>query len=259
MLEKADTKIAKIHKNNNLYTNIHLYNHLYTDFLICAVLGLVVVWVYHHWHINCILFAMKTVFSIFFVAVFAALAVWILKPEQAPVFTPPALEKVQKIGTLTTLKINYANVIEFNKQAVQKVPWTQWKFAYGETRVLLVARGVCLIGTDLQSAIYERMNQKNKTGVLVLPNPKVISARLNHDSKTDGSYFYTIDNTGISALVAGTEEQTHAINQALQKGQRDIEASCAKPNLIATARKNAETVLLPIISATDWNFTIVWR
>lgn len=202
---------------------------------------------------------MKTAVLVFFVAVCAALAAWFLKPEQIPVIQAPQLEKVQRIGILTTLKVSYANVIEFNEQTVQKIPWTQWKFTYGGTRVLLVARGECVIGTDLQSAVYEAMNVKNKTGVLVLAHPKVISARLNHGSKNNDSYFYAIDNTGVSALVADTEGQTKAINQALEKGQSEIEAGCAKPNLITAARKNAEAVLLPIILATGWSIDIVWR
>jgi hypothetical protein len=49
------------------------------------------------------------------------------------------------------------------------------------------------------------------------------------------------------------------MNLALQKGQSDIEAACAKPDLMTAAQKNAETVLQPVVSATGWKISIVWR
>jgi hypothetical protein len=49
------------------------------------------------------------------------------------------------------------------------------------------------------------------------------------------------------------------MNLALQKGQSDIEAACAKTDLMTAAQKNAETVLQPVVSATGWKISIVWR
>lgn len=193
------------------------------------------------------------------VAVLAAVAAWKMKPDKEQPLPAPPVVSVQEMGTLTTLKVNYANVIEFNQRMTQDIPWTQWEFRFGGTRVLLIARGECLIGTDLHLARYEQLAPHEKTATLSLPNPKVLSARLNHDPKTGGSYFYAVDNNGIAALLPGTEGQVKAMNQALQKGQAEIEASCTKPDLIAAARKSAEAVLQPAVSATGWKIKIVWR
>ena len=163
------------------------------------------------------------------------------------------------MGTLVSLKVNYANVIEFNTRVTQDITWTQWELRFGGSRVLLLARGECLIGTDLKVAKYEKSATGTKTATLVAPHPKVISARLNHDAKTGGSSFYEASTSGLVALVPGTEGQTKAINLALQKGQSDIETSCAKPEYIEAARKSAEAVLLPTVSATGWKVAIVWR
>ena len=163
------------------------------------------------------------------------------------------------MGTLVSLKVNYANVIEFNERVTQDIPWTQWELRFGGTSVLLVAKGECLMGTDLKLAKYEQSATAVKTATLVVPHPKVISARLNHDPKSGGSYFYAISRNGIVALVPGTEGQTKAMNSALQKGQSEIEASCARPELIEAARKSAEAVLLPTVSATGWKVAVIWR
>jgi len=193
-------------------------------------------------------------------AVLSAITAWKFKPEkEQPPPAPPPLVSVQEMGTLVSLKVSYANVLEFNNRVTQAIPWTQWEIRFGGTRVLLIARGECLIGTDLRLAKYEQSTAATKSATLVAPNPQVISARLNHDPKTGGSAFFEVTTNGIVALVPGTEEQTKAINLALQKGQSDIEASCAKPELIEAARKSAEAVLLPTVSATGWKVAIAWR
>jgi hypothetical protein len=202
---------------------------------------------------------MQSTFITVLVAILAAVAAWQLKPEKELAPPAPPLVTVQEMGTLATLKLGYANVIEFNERLTQDIPWTQWEFRFGGTRVLLVARGECLIGTDLQLAKYEQLSATNKTATLMLPSPKVLSARLNHDPNTGGSYFYAINNDGIAALLPGTEGQTKAMNRALQKGQSDIEASCAKSDLIIAAKKSAEAVLQPTVSATGWKIKIIWR
>lgn len=190
----------------------------------------------------------------------SAIAAWTLKSEkQLPPPLPPPLVSVQEMGVLVSLKVNYANVLEFNNRITQDIPWTQWELRFGGTRVLLIARGECLIGTDLRLAKYDQSVASTKSATLIVPNPRVISARLNHDSKAGGSSFYEVSTNGIVALVPGTEAQTKAINLALQKGQRDIEANCAKPELIEAARKSAEAVLLPTVSATGWKVPIAWR
>lgn len=202
---------------------------------------------------------MQNILITLLVVVLAAMATWKIKPEKEQPPAAPPVVSVQQMGTLATLKVNYANVIEFDQRVTQDIPWTQWEFRFGGTRVLLIARGECLIGTDLQSAKYEHLSTETKTATLILPNPKVFSARLNHDPKTGGSVFYTVDNKGITSLIPGTEGQTKAMNLALQKGQSDIEAACAKPDLLIAARKNAETVLQPVVSATGWKISIIWR
>ncbi len=202
---------------------------------------------------------MTRTFTVLLVASLSALAAWQLKPDKEALPPAPALISVQEMGALVSLKVNYANVIEFNERVTRDIPWTQWELRLGGTRVLLVARGECLIGTDLKLARYEQTSAAAKMATLVLPQPTVMSARLNHDAKNGGSYFYAVSSTGIDALVPGSDGQTKAINSALEKGQRDVQASCAKPELIEAARKSAQAVLQPTLAATGWKVALVWR
>lgn len=202
---------------------------------------------------------MTRTLTVLLVASLSALAAWQLKPDKEALPPAAALISVQEMGALVSLKVNYANVIEFNERATRDIPWTQWELRLGGTRVLLVARGECLIGTDLKLARYEQIAPASKTSTLVLPQPTVMSARLNHDANNGGSYFYAVSSTGIDALVPDSDGQTKAINSALEKGQRDVQASCAKPELIEAARKSAQAVLQPTLAATGWKVALVWR
>jgi hypothetical protein len=202
---------------------------------------------------------MNNKLTLVLIAGLSAVAAWKMKPEKEQLPPPPPLVSVQEMGSLVSLKVTYANVIDFKKPVTQDIPLTSWELRLGGSRVLLIARGECLIGTNLKLAKYEQSAVDAKTATLVVPHPKVISARLNHDPKTGGSSLYEASTNGVVALVPGTEEQTKAVNLALQKGQSDIEASCAKPELIEAARKSAEAVLLPTVSATGWKIAIAWR
>lgn len=202
---------------------------------------------------------MNNPFALLLVAALSAIAAWTLKPEKEQPPAPAPLVSVQEMGALVSLKVNYANVIEFNQRVTQDIPWTQWELRFGGSRVLLIARGECLVGVDLKQARYEQLAAATQTATLALPQPKVVSARLNHDPQTGGSSFYEASTNGLVALVPGTEQQTQAMNLALQKGQRDIETSCARPEFIEAARKSAEAVLLPTVSATGWKIAVAWR
>jgi hypothetical protein len=202
---------------------------------------------------------MPSTFITLILAALAAFAGWKLKPEKEPPPISPPVVSVQEMGTLTTLRMNYSNVIEFNEPLARDIPWTQWELRLGGSKVLLVARGDCFLGTDLKLAKYEQINSVEKTAMLHLPAPKVLSARLNHDPKSGGSYFYAITTSGVATLVPGTDGQRRAVNKALEKGQREIETACASPELIAAAKSSAESVLQPTVSATGWKIKTVWR
>jgi len=178
------------------------------------------------------------------------------KPE-AP--RGPPLLSLEAMGHLATVKVSYANVIEFTEKRTQNIPWTQWELQLGGTSVLLVARGDCLIGTDLRLAKYENTSGVNRTSVLVLAAPKAMSARVSHEPREKGgSYFYAINGIGLEPLIPGSANRLKAISSALGKAQEEIESSCSSPDVLATARQNAEAVLKPAFSAIGWNVQVRW-
>ena len=189
-----------------------------------------------------------------------ALAMWLLgKNAPPPPPPPPPLMSLEQMGQLVTVKVNYANVLEFTEKITQDIPWTQWELRFGGTKVLLVARGDCLVGTDLRLAKYVEVNKDLRSAVLVLPGPKAISARVSHDPKEKGgSYFYAVTGTGIEPIIPGSANRTRAIDAGLRTAQEDISRVCSSSDVLATARKNAETTLLPAFSAIGWKVSLRW-
>ncbi len=125
--------------------------------------------------------------------------------------------------------------------------------------MLLVARGDCLVGTDMRQARYEAVDSQARTAVLRLPSPTVISARVDHRPREQGgSYFYAVQGTGIEPLLPGSRNRTQAIDAALAQAQRDVQRSCSAAPMLAAAREKAEAVLTPLWAATGWKVQVRW-
>jgi hypothetical protein len=184
-----------------------------------------------------------------------ALGMWKFGMKPPP---PPApLMKLEQMGHLVSAKIHYGNVIEFTKETAG-IPWTG--IHLGGAKVLLVARGDCLIGTDIRSAKYQDVNPQQSTAVLRLPQPKVISARVSHDAKENGgSYFYHTTNSGLEMFTPGTANHDEAIQAAFNLAQKDILQVCGNSETLATARENAEATLSLVFKATGWKVDIQWE
>lgn len=180
-------------------------------------------------------------------------------PPPPPPPPPPALLALEGMGHLVSVKVRYANVIEFTQKLTQGIPWTQWELRLGGTQVLLVAKGDCLVGSDMRQARYEAVDPATRTAVLWLPAPATVSARVQHGPRDQGgSYFYAVQGTGIEPLIPGSANRTQAIDTALQLAQQDMERACQATSTLATARENAEAVLKPLFAATDWTVQIRW-
>lgn len=204
---------------------------------------------------------LKTILALLGAVTVGVLGMWFFgpKPEsKLPAQTP--LIAIEKMGHLVSVKVNYADVIEFTQQRTQEIPWTQWELDLGGTKVLLIARGDCTIATNLGAAKYQNINNENRTFTLLLPEPKPLQIRVNHESREKGgSYFYAITSEGLEPLIPDSSNRSLAISNSLVFAQKQIERSCNRPQIIAMARKNAEEVLSATFQATGWKPTYVWK
>jgi hypothetical protein len=187
-----------------------------------------------------------------------AFLVWHFQPKRE--LLPPPLFSLEKMGHLVSVKVNYADVIEFTENRALGIPWSQWEVRYGGTRVLLVAKGDCSVATDLRLAKYEEMDTAKRQVTMVLPAPTTLQARVNHaPADQGGSRLYAVSNQGIEAIIPGDSSRTKAVSSALALAQTKVEEACKASDVIAAAKANAETVLKGSFSAVGWNTRIRWK
>lgn len=190
----------------------------------------------------------------------AITAAFIMQPASKQAPPPPPLISLEKMGHLVSLKMNYADVIEFQQPNAVDIPWSQWEVRLGSTRVLLVARGDCTVATDLRQASYSDIDDAARTLTVSLPSPAPLQARISHAARAKGgSYFYAVTEQGMQAFIPSEQTRTKAMNQALEKAQAAVEAACAQADILNAARDNAATVMEATLQATGWKPKIVWE
>lgn len=198
---------------------------------------------------------------ILLVALLAAVIIFAFVGRPAPQPPePPPLVSLEKMGHLVSLKMNYADVIEFTQPNAVDIPWSQWEVRLGSTRVLLVARGDCTLATDLRQARYENVDNAARTLSVVLPQPAPLQARINHATRDKGgSYFYAVTEQGLQAFIPSAQTRTNAMNKALTAAQQRVEAACGQGAMLAAARDNAAAVLQATLGATGWTPQVTWE
>jgi hypothetical protein len=203
----------------------------------------------------------KSILAFLGAVTLGVVGMWFFGPKpdsKLPAQTP--LISLEKMGHLVSVKVNYADVIEFTEQRTQEIPWTQWELDLGGTKVLLIARGDCTIATNLGAAKYQNINAENRTFTLLLPEPKPLQIRVNHESREKGgSYFYAITSEGLEPIIPDSSNRNLAISNSLAFAQKQIERSCNRPQIRAIAKKNAEEVLTATFQATGWKPTYEWK
>ena len=195
---------------------------------------------------------MKTTTSV--ILIIAALATgWSLagigrswRPGGEPVslHTGPTIEQVQALACLVTTRVDVADVQD-----------TRLEGFTGTARAALLVKGDFLLGVDLSHARFESVNEVTHTAVLVLPQPKVTSPRLDHER----TRVFAVLQTGLWQIAPGGGQTSgEVVDRAYRDAQRFVAAASDDPALIARSRQQAVQVLSAFFQATRWNVVVRW-
>ncbi len=168
---------------------------------------------------------------------------WPGREQQSP-HAALTLEQVQELSELVTTRVQVADVQE-----------TAIRGYLGGRRVLLVVRGDLLIGVDLSRARFEAMDPQGRTAVLVLPQPRVISARLDHEH----TRIAADESEGVWTVVPGDAGRTATANRAYVQAQRFLAAAAVDGHLIEASKRQAERVLRSFFGGIGWTVDIRWN
>jgi hypothetical protein len=190
-------------------------------------------------------------------ALIVAGGAWMLRARQAT--QPPPLGSVENMGNLVSVKVNYADVIDFTLHRAIDVPQTPWEIRYAGTHVLLIAKGDCAVATDLRRAKYDAVDGPNHRLTVRLAPPVTLYARINHaPADRGGSRLFAVVSEGLEALIPDQSHPNKAIDAAFGQAQAQVAAACTAGDVIAAAKRNTEAVLRNLFAASGWDVTVLW-
>jgi Protein of unknown function (DUF4230) len=153
-----------------------------------------------------------------------------------------------------------SRITEMAELAVLKVPvstvLTSELAGYvGGVTCVLVVNGEVELGVDLEQARIEDVDPKDRTATLVLPEPKVRHARLDHERTT----VYSVSRQGLWWLALGDEPARKLVNKVMKQAQAEVESAAQDPGLVEQARRRAERVLRGAFEVIGWEVDLGWE
>ena len=163
--------------------------------------------------------------------------------DRLPLRREPTLDQIQALSELVTTRISVHDVVE-----------TQIKGFTGSIRAVLVVRGDFLLGIDLSQARLEQVDPVRRSAVLVLPDPRVQSPRLDHEK----SRLYALDEQGLWRIVPGREADRAVMDRLMREAQGRIARSGADSRVLEQSRQQAQRVIGDFARMRGWTIHLRW-
>jgi len=150
----------------------------------------------------------------------------------------PSVEKLQALQDLAIQKVTVSDVM------VYRNGWTaSW-----------VVRGDGIISVPLKDSRIVDVDQDRRTARIILPNPQVLTARVDHEK----TLYYDSKQGLWNRVNPWGETYPEVSEEAHRQMQRMIEHAVAAPEHIAQSRLNAMTVIRALYSSLDWQVSVDW-
>ena len=136
--------------------------------------------------------------------------------------TGVTIEQIQALSSLVTTRVDVADVVE-----------TQLNGRTGGMKAVMIVKGDFLLGVDLSVAKFESVDTTAHSAVLILPQPKVTSPRLDHER----TKVFMVYQSGLWQIAPGGGQASgDVIDRGYRDSQRFVAAACNDPALIARSR-----------------------
>jgi hypothetical protein len=161
-------------------------------------------------------------------------------PAKTTVTQGPPVLSVAKMTELVTLKVNMITSLEAQNN---------W---YAGAWLLA---GDALIGTDCTKMEMTSIDHDRNSFTMLLPEPRVIACRVNHEHTKTLSLQSTSWNP--FQLINGNKDEIR--EAAMKQAQRKMEICASSEEYIQQAKEQAETALWQLYAELGWKLTIQWR
>jgi hypothetical protein len=152
----------------------------------------------------------------------------------------PTIQKLEELGELVSLKVTIADVLEGSDRG-----WL------GDITGVWLVKGEALLAVDMRQARFLQRDEQARTAILRLPQPHVLSARVDHA------------RTRTYKVRAGwlrSGEATDALrDQAMRQAQQLIEQAAGQRENLELARTNVKKVLDRLFDSLGWTVQVEWE
>jgi hypothetical protein len=186
---------------------------------------------------------MKTaIFALGLFAAFAGVLVCLRQLRVAPpplivVSSGPTIERLERLSQLVTSKVTICDVLVGVSD---------------DSKGAFLIRGDALIGLDLSKAVITEKDESAKRATILLPQPRVILARVDHER----SKVYEFRTT---SWMPWHSQSGRLLEEAMLQAQRMVTQAANSPENIEQARRQAEIIIAALYEHLGWSLTIVWQ
>jgi len=163
--------------------------------------------------------------------------------ETRPTFTStgPAIVQLERLQYLVSTRVHVADVL------VGESRWLESSW---------IIQGDALLAVDMSKAEIKDRNEQARTAVVVLPQPAVLSARVNHE-RTQQWDIKSRSWIPMASLLLGN--RTAMEKQAMLQAQQLVERAAGSDDNKATARQGVEGMLTEFYRAVGWHISVRWK
>ena len=155
--------------------------------------------------------------------------------------TGPTIVQLERLQYLVSTRVHVADVL------VGESRWLEGSW---------IIQGDALLAVDMAKAEIKNRDDGKKTAVIVLPQPAVLSARVNHE-KTQAWDIKSRSWIPLAGSVLG--DRTAMEKQAMLQAQQLVERAAGSDEHKATARQGVEGMLAEFYQAVGWRVSVQWK
>jgi hypothetical protein len=163
--------------------------------------------------------------------------------ETPPTFSSPGPTVVQleRLQQLVSTRVHVADIL------VGESRWLEGSW---------IIMGDALLAVDMSKAEVKDTDEKTRTATIILPDPAVLSARVNHE----WSQQWDIKSRSwipLASLVLG--DRTAMEKQAMLQAQQLVERAAGSDSHQTTARQGVASMLAEFYRAVGWHVSVQWK
>jgi hypothetical protein len=163
--------------------------------------------------------------------------------DTAPSFrsSGPTIVQLERLQYLVSTRVHVADVL------VGESRWLEGSW---------IIQGDGLLAVDMAKAEIKDRNEQAKTAVIVLPQPAVLSGRVNHQ-KTKEWDIKSRSWVPLASLILG--DRSAMERQAMLEAQQLIERAASADEYMDAARRGIQGMLAELYGGVGWNVSVQWK